>query len=395
MKVHANFISARAARLGLILLMGLIAAGCAGTTQEAIPTGKISPARSPTPEGWLYHDDFADPDSGWAKDEDDKSRVGYHEPHFYHVEVKRANQSKQSFPGKSFNDFSVETSVLVDKTQTTTGDFRYGLAFRRAGERYYTFTISPRKQTWRVTKRTASGENILIKDSEDNTINSFASEDLLRVDARGSDFVFYINGHKVGEMRDAEYASGDIGFNVETLDERLAHIHFNFITIKRVGGLALSQTPLPGARPTAAQATLTPTRAITPTISPSPTLPIPPGVYVTQIRLEPEDPTPAQEIRFIVSFLNNTGRDVDFNWCVYIYRLEEPLRGIGQTACRRQSVPMEVNEIRTINTWRPGPGACRIFRARVVATYPGTQTPEIEFKSTNGQPFEHEFRPKC
>ena len=56
--------------------------------------------------------------------------------------------------------------------------------------------------------------------------------DSLQVDANGSEFVFHINGQIVTQLSDPSYASGEIGFFVQTFDETLAHIHFDSLTIR-------------------------------------------------------------------------------------------------------------------------------------------------------------------
>lgn len=69
----------------------------------------------------------------------------------------------------------------------------------------------------------------------------------------------------------------------------------------------LSPTPTETATPTqtfSPTATATRTRTATPTLTPSPTLV--PGVYVTALRVEPENPLRNDQIRFFVTLLNAT-----------------------------------------------------------------------------------------
>jgi hypothetical protein len=71
-----------------------------------------------------------------------------------HLEVrqrlaeKRMSQTLFEPEKRSFEDVTIELQVLSNSGKTAAeGDFRYGLAFRRSGDQYYAFTISPRTET--------------------------------------------------------------------------------------------------------------------------------------------------------------------------------------------------------------------------------------------------------
>ena len=108
---------------------------------------------------------------------------------------------------------------------------------RSAEDQFYAFTISPRKGAWYVLKRAPSGSQVLMEGTTD-TLRGIAPQgfspdktDTLRVEASGEKFVFYINGQAVASVNDADYANGEVGFYVETLDETLAHVHYDSLTI--------------------------------------------------------------------------------------------------------------------------------------------------------------------
>ena len=208
----------------------------------------------------LFEDDFANPDGGWPKVDFNNYRFGYHPPDFYHVEVKAPRDSLTVFRGMNFGDASVETTALVDHTTTESGGYRYGLALRRSGDQYYAFTVSPRTKAWQIAKHAPQGVTVLAEGSVD-TLQGFAPQgvtpdkkDDLRVDAVGSNFVFFINGHEAAHASDADYASGDVGFIVETLDEPLVHVHYDSLVIR-----APRATPIANLTPTAIAATPVPT----------------------------------------------------------------------------------------------------------------------------------------
>jgi len=213
----------------------------------ALPTSSIEPTLSPTPpsaptpepavdKNVLYQDDFANPSSGWPKEKYDNFFIGYHEPDYYHIDVRSANDKELvPVPGKqSFGDVTVEAKIFTDPNNTaTTGNFRYGLIFRRSGDQYYAFTISPRTKSWYVLKSSPSSLEVLKEGTEDS-IQGLEAEDGLRVDTKGTTFFFRINDRLVGEVSDPDYAKGEVGLYVQTFDIPHVHVHFDSLTIRNV-----------------------------------------------------------------------------------------------------------------------------------------------------------------
>ena len=182
----------------------------------------------------LYEDNFTNPGTNWPEKKFDNYFIGYHEPEYYHIEVTSPNYKTTVFePGKqSFGDFTVELQALIASSKTSPeGDFRYGLAFRRSGDQYYAFTISPRDQKWYVLKSSPSGLTALTEGTVEG-LHDADVDDALRVDAQGPNFLFHINDQLVGQITDPDYASGEIGFYVESLDSPATHIHFDQFTIQ-------------------------------------------------------------------------------------------------------------------------------------------------------------------
>ena len=208
---------------------------------EATPS-PLPATAEPTPlvpvsgTGALYEDTFTDPATGWSEDKFDNYFIGYHEPEYYHIEITSPHNKTTVFePEKrSFSDATIEVQVLTNSTKTAPeGDFRYGLAFRRSGDQYYVFTISPRSKKWFVLKSSPSGLSVL-NEGIDEAIHDLDVDDTLRVDAQGSNFTFHINDQYVGEVSDSDYTSGEIGFYVESFDSSSTHIHFDTLTIRNL-----------------------------------------------------------------------------------------------------------------------------------------------------------------
>jgi hypothetical protein len=206
------------------------------STVTVQPTQTLIPTMEPvTQEGLLYRDEFTSTDSGWNQLAFDNSYIGYHEPGYYHVEVHTPNASELvPIPGQSYTDFTAELEVFADADLSAAeGDYSYGLVFRRSGNLYYAFTISPTTKIWTVTKHSLAGREILQEGSQE-AIRGVGMADTLQVDASGDSFTFHINGEPVARARDDAYTSGEIGFYVQTLDNAKAHVHFDTITIREV-----------------------------------------------------------------------------------------------------------------------------------------------------------------
>jgi hypothetical protein len=243
----------------IALVAIVVSAGCGNipatvsegeSTPSAAPVAEASPSSEPaatspsveTSEAQvpvsgndaLYADEFTDPATGWSEDKFDNYFIGYHEPEYYHVEITSPHNKTAVFePEKrSFADATIELKVLTNSAKTApSGDFRYGVAFRRSGDQYYAFTISPRSKTWYVLKSSPSGVQILAQGT-DEEIHELDTDDLLRVDAQGPTFDFHINDQFVGEVSDADYTTGEVGLYVESFDSPNIHIHFDALTIR-------------------------------------------------------------------------------------------------------------------------------------------------------------------
>ena len=262
--------------VSIALLIILVVGGCAGGGQAIVPTSPpaTSPpieAASPTPEAAaspapeaassatpesgeptatsqpgteqnvLYQDDFTNKATRWPEVDFGDYFIGYHEPEYYHIEIKTAHaqapvvtipkdeqQTEQSTPP----DATIELQVFTVAARTATeGDYRYGVAFRRSGDNYYAFTISPTTKKWEVLKRSPSGLEVL-KEGVDENIQGLDTDDLLRVDTQGSSFLFSINGERVGQVTDSAYSDGEVGLYAENLENSTTHVHFNTLTVR-------------------------------------------------------------------------------------------------------------------------------------------------------------------
>ncbi|MBI4786724.1 MAG: hypothetical protein HY782_06740 [Chloroflexi bacterium] len=149
------------------------------------------------------------------------------------------------------------------------------------------------------------------------------------------------------------------------------------------------------AVPATATATFTlaaPTAAplATATIVVTPTAVIPPGVYVTGLRVEPVVPVRRQDVTFFPTFLNTSGATVNYRWLVYIFKLEVQKNSLGETPSIVAGIPVGQGEQIPGGGWRlTGGGGCEEFVARV-AWLDSAKKPTF-FNKPDGSLFESKF----
>jgi Bacterial SH3 domain len=238
----------------LLLIFAIV--GCQPPAPTRLPAASSVPepsstpaAASPTPSSVkstatsqptttdnkaLYQDTFTNPSTGWDEAKLGNYFVGYHAPEWYHIEIGSPNSKVAiSEPSRtSYEDVTLELQVFAVAAKTDpAGDFRYGLAFRRSGDQYYAFTISPNTKKWEMLKVSPDGVETL-QEGTDDSIHDRDTDDLLRVDAAGSNFLLHVNDHIVGQATDDTYQSGEVGLYAESIDSPKIHIHYDTFTIR-------------------------------------------------------------------------------------------------------------------------------------------------------------------
>lgn len=110
--------------------------------------------------------------------------------------------------------------------------------------------------------------------------------------------------------------------------------------------------------------TVLPTETPAPTRTPTPAFP--PGLYVSNLRIEPNPPVRGADLNFFVTFSNTAGSIYNPKWLVYIYKADNPNRSYSETTVLQSSISAGTIEIRSLGSWKLGLGGpCDYFFARV------------------------------
>ena len=106
----------------------------------------------------------------------------------------------------------------------------------------------------------------------------------------------------------------------------------------------------------------TPAGPSQPTQVPTP----PPGLFVTDLRTDPNPPTRGSDLTFYPTFSNTTGTVQNYTWIVYVYNPDDPVRRIGETTSTQTGFPPAVSEQRSLGSWKLALGGpCQDVVARV------------------------------
>jgi ferric-dicitrate binding protein FerR (iron transport regulator) len=192
----------------------------------------------------LYKDDFKNLSSGWPQAKIDNYSLGYSAGEYYRIEILNPNFKNPVYVPNKKNYTDVNIDLKVSTETAKDGDFHYGLVFRRSGDQYYAFTISPRTKKWYVLKSSTDALKILKEGVADN-IQGLNAADTLRVSAKGSLFFFRVDGRLVYQISDPDYASGEVGLFVQTRDSPDALVRFDTITIWDIEAPFIDPTPRP------------------------------------------------------------------------------------------------------------------------------------------------------
>jgi hypothetical protein len=108
--------------------------------------------------------------------------------------------------------------------------------------------------------------------------------------------------------------------------------------------------------------------SVPPTPAPTATLPPPgPGLFVTNLRLDPAQPAFNQSVSFTATFVNTASGDQNVTWRVYIFRADAPARSDIETTNILTTFPVGTEDVQSLGTFTYGPNGytCAYFFARV------------------------------
>lgn len=196
-------------------------------TSTRRPTKTPTPAPTTTPRGLLFADDFSDPDSGWQVRIKNEYEMDYENGHF-RISVKSPYQFVYSLAGQNFTDFILETDALLVEGPSD-GDF--GVLFRQKKVEYY-YCFRLRGDGYYAFDRRENGEWInLVEWKRSPYIKGVGEGNSLKVVCRGSEMIFYVNGHRLAKVEDDVFINGDIGLMAVTQSKGGLLVNFDNLRV--------------------------------------------------------------------------------------------------------------------------------------------------------------------
>jgi len=146
------------------------------------------------------------------------------------VHVFELGQVAWAAAGRTYSDFH----LTVEATQVSgPDDNEYGVLARMAGDQqFYVFSISGDGYA-RIARYDNGSWTVLGSDwVESDAIHQGAATNVLEVEARGTTFVFSVNGTQVLQADDAQLTKGDIGLYAGAFNEADVVIDFDNLEVE-------------------------------------------------------------------------------------------------------------------------------------------------------------------
>jgi len=191
---------------------------------------KTSSPHSSTSE-ILFQDDFSTPDSGWDRTDDDFLKTDYVNGS-YQISINDTNFYGWANPGKIFSDARIKTNAKLVEGDT---ESEYGIICRyRDVNNFYAGLISADGFYAIIKNKNGKFELIGMNYMQDSPkINQGLSSNKLQFDCVGDTLTLYANDEILAEVKDSDFANGDVGLIASTYQSPGAIILFDDFTVYR------------------------------------------------------------------------------------------------------------------------------------------------------------------
>jgi hypothetical protein len=209
-------------RFAVLIVLALAVLAC----RALAPAGQ--PQHTPGAGRVLYRDDFSDPASGWNRVTADRGQSDYADG-AYRIFVDEKNVDIWSLAGHKYGDVRLEVDAYKVGGER---DNRFGLICRAAGpDSFYAFIVSS-DGYYGIGKIKGQEYHLIGMDAlqPSDAIHLGSALNSLRADCIGDRLTLYVNGKKLAEVTDSEFAFGDVGLIAGTYDTAGTDIRFDNFT---------------------------------------------------------------------------------------------------------------------------------------------------------------------
>jgi hypothetical protein len=220
-------IAAVAALLTALNAIGVIGRQAASPTPNAV-IAQATATRTPL---FLTVDErFADPGTGWDSRSDDDAECAYRDGE-YRILVKAPQLAVWANPGTDY-DLSDLSLTVEAHSVAGTDDNEYGIVLRYVDRgNFYLFVVSSDGQY--SVRMNQESEWVTLKPwARSTAIRQGQGTNILRVEARGPEMLFYANNELLTIVNDTTFASGSFGLAVGTFDEGGVEVRFDSLLVR-------------------------------------------------------------------------------------------------------------------------------------------------------------------
>jgi tetratricopeptide (TPR) repeat protein len=178
----------------------------------------------------LFEDDFSSPYSGWTTREADDYTIRYADGS-YRFNLQADGTTVWGRPRLDLTDVSIE----VDVTKFSGPDTLIGVICRYVdSDNFYLLEIAD-TGVFAIYKLKDGkwGDPPIVAFDQSEAIQTGNAANHLRADCSGSTFTLYVNGEKVAEGYDPDFASGDVGLLVGSFDQGGIEVEFDNFVIRQ------------------------------------------------------------------------------------------------------------------------------------------------------------------
>ena len=182
------------------------------------------------PERIIFEDDFSDVESGWNRAVAPGGVTDYDDG-MYRVLVNQPNTDIWAMSGLELGDVSVEVKALKVGGDRNN---RFGVICRAVDvSNFYTFVISS-DGFWGIGKVKGSSYQLVGMESlqPSEAILLGSATNTIRADCLGATLRLYVNGQKLAEVQDSEFATGDVGLIAGSYADPGVDIRFDDMVVR-------------------------------------------------------------------------------------------------------------------------------------------------------------------
>jgi len=198
---------------------------------DAISSENETNSPDPATNEILFQDDFSTPNSGWDRTDDSFLKTDYVDGS-YQISINDTNFYGWANPGKIFSDARINTNAELVEGDA---ESEYGIICRyRDVNNFYAGLISADGFYAIIKNKNGKFELVGMNYMQDSPkINQGLSSNKLQFDCVGDTLTLYANDEILAEVKDSDFANGDVGLIASTYQSPGAIIQFDDFTIYR------------------------------------------------------------------------------------------------------------------------------------------------------------------